>query len=321
MKTFRHSILGALFLSATVSALELRSVGGYEYHDSNGSHKTVTDIIQENKLDGINAVSMWLTPEWDKSWYPADEVNTKIVKQGYTPLFILYWFADNISLKYIQKNKVAYMNYLKRVRQFLDTIEGKKIIVLNPEYNEHGVEGWDGYNDLLLESKQILDKGDIRIGPCVGDFGNYSKTADYRNWESFDPSLRRAIESFDFIAFQEMRSLTKNKANEIENLPERIEAFSHYLNKKYEKPVLLAYLALSSWGEGGENLQANVIQKLGENRESLEKNGLIGINFFHLSDVPSHIGYFEEGEKHFGLLHSDLSHKPAMKFINTLTSP
>ncbi len=318
---FRKLLIGVFLVCSGLGAFDLRGVGGYEYLENNGSSKMITTVLQENKLSGINSISMWLTHSWDESWYPADEINTKIVKEGYTPIFIIYWFADDVSVQYIQKNRVAYINYLKRVRHFLDKVEGKKIIVLNPEYNEFGVEGWDGYNDLLLESKAILDSGDIRIGPCVGDFGIYSKVNDEGNWKSFDPSLRKAIKSFDFIAFQEMRSLTKNSSRDIAILPERIEAFSHYLNKKYAKPVFLAYLALSSWGKEGEKLQANVIQKLGKNRKALEKNKVMGINFFHLADVSNHIGYFQEGEKYFGLLHSDLTQKPAMEFIPTLLAP
>lgn len=261
---------------------------------------------------------MWMARGWSEEWYPAQEVNELIVKRGYRPVFILYWFADDISIQYIHDHWDEYFEYLKRVRKYLDTIKGKKVIVLNPEYNEQDVSGWDGYNDLLLKSKEVLDHGDISIGPCVGDFGDYSRSEDIENWKSFDPSLQRAISSFDFIAFQEMRSLTKNSRAEIEHLPQRIEAFSSYLDKTYHKPVFLAYLALSTWGEDGEALQEDVMKSIVNRQKVLQNNGLKAINIFHLADVPTHVGFFDEGEKYFGFLHSDLQKKESFKYLQKL---
>ncbi|MDD2784054.1 MAG: hypothetical protein PHO52_07555 [Sulfuricurvum sp.] len=306
-----------LFYSMAAYGFDLIGVGGYEYNSSDGVH-SITELIYNEHLNNVNAISMWITRDWDEGWYPSEEVNERIIQKGFTPIFILYWFEDSISKSYIQKNKNAYYDYLHRIRRYLDRVEGKKIVVLNPEFNENRVEGWEGFNDILLESKKILDHGDIAIGPCVGDFGNYGNTEDLNNWQTFDPSIVSSISHFDFIAFQEMRALTRNKRSEIEKLPERIESFGGYLHSKYKKPVFLAYLALSSWGEEGEKLQEEVISRLNERQEIFTQKGIFGINLFNLIDVPFHRGYFNEGERFFGIYYHNLMPKPSVSFFREL---
>lgn len=295
---------------------EIIGVGGFEHKPPNeSSYIPVTTIVKDSNLTSVNTISLWITKDWKQEWYPVKEVNKLIVEKGYTPMFIIYWFADDISVEFIQKNYHAYIEYLKSFREYLDGIKGKTYVVLHPEYNENGVGEWDGFNDLLLESKKILNNGNVRIGPCVGDFGNYDKASDKENWSRFHPSLKRSIEEFDFIAFQEMRGLTRNKPNDIKMIPERIEAFSTFLKKKYNKPVLLSYLAISSWGENAEALQADAIKGIAETQNTLERSGLFGINLFHLIDFPDHIGYFNEGEKHFGIIRADMTPKPSFEYF------
>lgn len=314
-----YRTLFSLLLGGYASAFDFIGVGGYEYKSSlTHDYIPTSKILKDNNLTQVNAISLWITRDWVKEWYPAKEVNLTIVQEGYVPVFILYWFADDISISYIQEHRREYFAYLKRFRDYLDHVDGQKIIVLNPEYNEYGVEEWEGFNQLLLESKKILDHGDILIGPCVGDFGNYDKNFDSSNWKKFDPSLRTSIQEFDFIAFQEMRGLTRNTKQQIKKLPERIESFAAYLNSTYNKPVLLAYLALSTQGKDGERLQKDVFNHLLKRQDLLQKSGIFGINIFHLIDVPNHQGYFNEGEKYFGLYHSNFSAKPASYYFKQI---
>ena len=311
--------LFSLVLSTPISAFDLIGVGGYEYKPSPASpYVPTTKILKDTNLTQVNAVSLWITRDWREEWYPAKEINRSIVKEGYAPIFILYWFADDISVPYIKEHRTEYFAYLKRFRDYLDQIDGKKVIVLNPEYNEYGVEEWSGFNELLLESKKVLDHGDILIGPCVGDFGNYDNSFDVYNWKKFDPSLRTSIQAFDFIAFQEMRGLTRNSRQQIEKLPQRIESFASYLHSAYNKPVLLAYLALSTQGKDGEKLQEDVFNDISKRQEILQKSGVFGINIFHLIDVPNHKGYFNDGEKYFGIYRSNFTAKPASRYFKQI---
>lgn len=298
---------------------EIIGVGGFEHKSPvNNRYIPVSTIVKEANLSSVNTISLWIPRGWKKEWYPAQEVNRHIVQQGFIPMFVLYWFADDISISYIRSHRDEYIAYLKTFRDYLDEVEGDKIILLNPEYNEHGVGEWDGYNDLLLESKKILDHGDIKIGPCVGDFGIYDKSFDKENWKKFHPSLRRSIGEFDFIAFQEMRGLTRNKPIDYEMIAKRIESFSTYLHATYNKPVLLGYIALSSWGNEGEKLQSNAIDAIVRRQDNLRKSGLMGLNLFHLVDFPHHVGYFNEAEHHFGIMRSNLQNKPAFESFKHL---
>lgn len=310
-----------LFFELQALSFEIVGVGGFEYKNTQqNQYIPISMLLKEAKLDNVNAISLWITRGWNETWYPSNEVNQNIVKKGCTPVFILYWFADDISVEYIHAHEQEYYEYLKRFKSYLDKVKGKKIIVLNPEYNEFGVERWRGYNKLLLKSKDILDGDDIMIGPCVGDFGNYDLIDDTQNWKDFDISIKDAIPYFDFIAFQEMRSLTKNRPKDIQNLPKRVQSFSNYLHNKYQKSVFLAYLAVSTWGEDAEKLQSNVFDELSQRQDILKKNGMFGINLFHFLDVPGHIGYFEQGEEYFGILKSDKRMKPSVPYFKQIQS-
>ncbi len=316
-----NGLIIILIFKTTLWSFDIVGIGGFEYKaPSTNEFTPITTLVQEDELKHVNAVSLWITREWSENWYPSSEVNQHIVEKGYTPIFIVYWFGDDISVDYIQKHEKEYYTYLKRLRLYLDKIKGQKIIVLNPEYNQFGVEGWRGFNKLLLKSKEILDHGDISIGPCVGDFGNYDLVFDPFNWKDFDMSIKDSIQSFDFIAFQEMRSLTKNTPSHIIKLPERIESFSAYLYATYEKPVLLAYIALSSFGKEGETLQKDVFRRLAQRQNILAQSGMIGMNLFHLIDVPGHIGYFGSGEEHFGVYRSDLIQKTSVRYFKQIRS-
>ena len=187
-----------------------------------------------------------------------------------------------------------------KCNKYLSLIKGKKYIILNPEYNENGVETWSGWNEIMKKSFNILKRKNRFIGYGVGDFGVYNVTFDYNNFNSFEKSFK-AVKYFDFIAFQEMRAITRNSKSDILNTPYRSLEFAKYLHQKYKKPIFLAYLAISSY-------KSNLIQKEVFKRYSqllpIFKNeaGLIGFNIFHLFDRVQQVGYFGKAEKYFGII-------------------
>jgi len=266
----------------------------------------------KKETPNVNSFSVWITRNWKEYWYPAKIVN-QFIKKGYTPIFIFYWFADDISPKFVEKNKQKYFNALHKFKKFLKKIKGKKIVILNPEYNENGMHNSKKFD--ILQSKSILELKEINntsVGICLGDFGNYNKIWDNDEWDLYEPSMKLSSKISDFIAFQEMRALTRNKKEQILNTPLRALAFATYLHQKYNKPTFLAYLAISSYKD--KKLQKDVYKTFAKILPLFKHSAdLIGINVFYYIDVPNHKGYFTTAEKFFGIKNANGKEKPSFK--------
>ena len=148
------------------------------------------------------------------------------------------------------------------------------------------------------------------VGVCPGDF------SPDRNLGTV---LDGAAHALDFLAFQEMRASTDPRAMERDYLSVGQAAvdYAGYLWRSFELPVLLAYVAIASYG-GWEPEQARVIEELTRRRDDLRRNGVFGLVYFQLQDDPAHTGYFGAAEPHFGLLRADGSDKPAFHAFQRL---
>jgi len=308
-----------IFITVLLNAKFLVGVGGYDLCKKNNIYKqydgkceinaNITDYTQK-EMPNINAISIWITKDFDfKNWFNPKDVNKDIVKRGYTPIFIIYWLRDDTSPNFIKNHKKEYFSFLKKCKNYLNKIKGKKYIILNPEYNENGTESWSGFNNFMKKSYNILKTKNNIIGYGLGDFGDYEKTFDYNNFNSFDKSFK-AVKYFDFIGFQEMRALTRNTKSEMLNTPYRTLEFAIYLHKKYKKPTFLAYLSISSYKNA--KIQEKIYKRFAQLLPIFKKEAnLIGFNIFHLFDRPQQVGYFKEAEKYFGLIDNKGNKKPA----------
>jgi len=308
-----------IFFAILLQAKFIVGVGGYDLCEKNNIYKTFDGKCKINKnitdytkkeMPNVNSISIWITKDFNfKKWFLPKNVNKNIVKKGYIPIFIIYWWRDDISIKYIKSHKKEYFEFLNKCDEYLSKIKGKKYIILNPEYNENGVEKWNGWNDIMKKSYMILKTKKRIIGYGLGDFGEYSITFDYNNFTSFEKSFK-AVKYFDFIAFQEMRAITRNSKGDILNTPYRTLEFAKYLYKKYHKPTFLAYLAISSYK--ATTLQKEVYKRYAQLLPLFKKEAnLIGFNIFHLFDRPQQVGYFKQAEKYFGIINKKGNKKPA----------
>lgn len=307
-------------------------IGGYEFCKGENEHsvihreqcqhdeKVYVDEFIEKIVPNVNAVTFWINRNWDEQWYDIKSIQTKIIDKGYTPVFIFYWFANDISPAFIEERKADYFTDLNRMVDFLNQLNGDKIVILNPEFNKNGVESYEPFNDLLIESINLVKSVEkTKVSFCLGDFGDYQLLSDDDNWGDFHPSIYRAIQEVDFISFQEMRGSTRNSTEEILNTPKRTLSFAKYLTEKYQKPTFLAFFALSSYGADGEAVQEQVYQEFLELMPQLVKQGgLMGFSPFNLMDDPRQAGFYNEAEKHFGLLNIQGKPKPALKYFKEI---
>lgn len=324
-------IISILLCSWTLLSAELiisagefditKSALSYSFKDNNrsGTNVNITEVLHKESPN-TNSVSIWITRNWQEKWFDAKTTQKEVIDKGYTPMFMFYYFGDEINPKFIKDNKKAYFVQLKKFTHYLKKLKGQKIVILNPEYNMFGVEKLDFMNDIFLKSYKILrEDPQVLVGPCVGDFGNYKNIDDKNEWILFDKSLRRAAKKADFIAFQEMRALTRNTKGDMLRTPKRAYYFSKYLHNKYNKPTIFAYSAISSYGKDGENIQRDVYKGYVKFIPKMYKEAsLLAFGTFHYFDYPGHVGYFNEGEEFFGVLRKDGTAKPSFKYYNLL---
>lgn len=325
MRTILYVCL--IVLSCSASDF-LFGVGGFDVCKSNkgasyykecsyDKREKIFNILKE-ELPIANAISIWITRSWKGNWFPIKEVN-QLLKNGYTPIFIFYWFGDDISPSFVSKHKNNYFKALKRFVKYLKKIDGRKIVILNPEFNQNGIAQNKAFDLLQVKSILLIKKEckNVLVGICPGDFGNYSNIWDEENWNLYKPSMEYSAKVADFIAFQEMRAFTKNSKKEILDAPLRALAFSTYLHKTYNKPTFLAYLAISSYGKDGENIQKKVFEEFIKLLPLFKHSAnLIGLNIFHYIDVPGHQGYFKEAESFFGIKRANGTPKPSFYILN-----
>jgi len=318
-------------LTSTLASTEfLVGTAGYEQCIADGRitayrsdcpvpHTPVTHHLATT-APNVNSITIWITRDWQENWYSIETIQKDIIDKGYTPVFLFYWFADEISPAFIEQNTQAYREDLARLLAFIEQLNGPKWVILDPEFNQGAVNDYAAYNDFLIENMQAIKAVPNTLASfCLGDFGIYNQIPDPVNWASFHPSIERAVKVADFISFQEMRAVTRNPRGHITNTADRALSFATYLHTKYNKPTYFAYLALSSYGPQGDELQTGVYRRLAELMPSFKRDAqLIGFSTFHLYDVPYHQGYFKEAEAFFGLYDKDGTAKPALPFFKLI---
>ncbi|MEO0068426.1 MAG: hypothetical protein ABIK23_04760 [candidate division WOR-3 bacterium] len=268
-------------------------------------------VYKEAEKDGLKFkyVAIWLCRGWDTTWVSSQDLKT-IVQDGYTPLIIYYYFGDSISKEYLTENnqmriKEWYQDIERLAR--LVNIGAEVFVALEPEFNDAVFAGetpiteWEGFNDVVIEAIRRLKKGapNCKVGLVAGDWGIFN----------LDKCIGRAAKVCDFLGFQEMRAATVPDADptssSYQNIAQSALRFSHYL-KRFKKPLLLAYLAVSSYKDGDplgwEDEQAKLIGGVLKAKEKLVKNGVFGLVYFSYFDDPTHQTlYFGEAERFFGL--------------------
>jgi hypothetical protein len=123
-------------------------------------------------------------------------------------------------------------------------------------------------------------------------------------------SMGRAAAKADFVAYQEMRGSTQSTAEEAYDVPSSAIRFSHYLSRKFLRPVRLGYLMVSDFGDWAA-IQRDVVIKICERYQELQAAGTVAVSWMSYLDSPGADGYFGEAEAHKGLKYADNTPKPA----------
>lgn len=253
-------------------------------------------------------LEVWLTRGWRSSWIPEHRIR-ELSDRGITPVFMHYFFGDEISRERILDEREEWHASLRRLGRIAGRAKAP-LIVLEPEFNDDPPEGetatvdWPGFAHEVRVALRLIraEAPDAKIGICAGDF------FPDLNLDVLDG----VAEELDFLAFQEMRGSTDPVRGREGYLRVGREAtrYARYLRTRFQKPILLAYVAVSSHG-GWEQKQAKALRDLSQASGALQEQGVFGVIYFQLQDDPEHVGYFGDAERRFGLIGADGRAKPA----------
>lgn len=266
----------------------------------------------------LDYLEVWLPRGWRESWLPAWELRA-LAKHGTVPVFVHYFFGDAISGERIAAERTAWHASLERLAHLIAPLD-RALVVLEPEFNtdpppgETPVVEWPGAVAAFREAVQRVRTiaPAAQLGICAGDF---YPDLDLDSLAPLGPDL-------DFTAFQEMRAKGDPEARRPGYLRIGAQAtrYARYLRETFERPVLLAYVAVSSH-DGWRAEQAHAIRDLVRHRSALESAGVFGVIYFQLQDDPEHVGHFGPAERHFGLTDGRGRPKPALEAFRELAAP
>jgi hypothetical protein len=267
----------------------------------NGKWVPATDVFAQDGLP-LGFSQSWVgSGDW-ASWYTSSAI-AGVRKAGLTPEAIHYFFGDPV-LSDVQARSAAYLADIDALGDVLQKsgVGDQTIVTLEPEFNQGEVATWDGWNDLMIDAiGRLHTKAGARVGLLAGDWDiDHAVTI----------SMGRAAAKADFVAFQEMRASTRDTPDDAKQVVSHAIRFSHYLSRKFLRPVRWGYLMVSDYG-GWAAAQRDVVIELCERKQELADAGVVAVSWMSYLDSPGSEGYFGEGEAHKGLKYADATPKPA----------
>jgi hypothetical protein len=280
-----------------------------------GDWRLATHEIERLKLP-VDMAQVWLPRGWDESWIERKHLQ-ELADRGITPVLMHYYFGDDISKEAVEADRKGWYTSMWRMAH-MARIDAPVLVILEPEWNVEAPDGrtsitdWPWFADDLRAAVQMIKKEapNVLVGTCPGDFAGTP---------GLESVLGRVAGDLDFLAFQEMRASTDVQAGAEGYLDVSRAAveYARYLKRAFNRPLLLAYVAVSSYG-GWEARQKDVLKGLRARRDDLREAGVYGLLYFQLYDDPAHQGYFGPAERSFGLLRSDGTPKPALEAFRAL---
>ncbi|MBW2526935.1 MAG: hypothetical protein JRI23_22325 [Deltaproteobacteria bacterium] len=275
-------------------------VGGWSFQLGD-SWVRAPELYATDELE-VTFTQAWIGGSGWTDWFQADDV-AEMVAAGYTPEVIHYYFGDP-QLDDVIARQADFLADIQTLADLLaDSGVGDQVLVtLEPEFNQGAVATWPEWNDLMIQAIDILHgTAGCKVGLLPGD------------WDIdhvLPISMGRAALSLDYVAYQEMRASTQNERSDALQVPDRAVRFSHYLSRKFMRPVRLGYLMVSDYG-GWEDTQRQVVIDMCERQAELQAAGTVAVAWMSYMDRPGAGGYFGEAEAHKGLKTADNMPKPA----------
>ena len=282
-----------------VSAINLAMDNNIEddiyYGDIKDFNSSAFSKLQDN-LKHSKFIVFWFVEGWDESWFNSSKIQVAM-DAGYVPVFNYWHFGDKLMQGIPDSaKKEAYAIDNVKVANFLNELNGTKILIMEPEFNKNVIleseENQHLFASILGSAIDVVKANcsDILFSLAMTDTGNrgvnsiYEKCGyencslgDKYEWGRPKIIYDDLLDKLDFISFQEMvGEFSRDPSNPgdwenpnpkiytddeigIDFLAQRISNFSAFLNATYNKPVFLPYVAIATatWNDSNAN---NVIE-------------------------------------------------------------
>ena len=263
---------------------------------------TLHEALKESKF-----VVFWLTEGWEASWFDVPSIQ-ELMDAGVVPVFTYWYFGDKlIEGMPSREREEEYALDNSRLARFLEQLQGKKMLIMEPEFNKQSVlqdettqhhfahilsqaiETVKVKNPALLVALSMMDTGSRNVNEATPSCG-YEQCAlgDKKAWGEPSIVFNDLLDRLDFIAFNQMiGQFSRDYANPgdwehpnprvytdeelgIDYFPERMVHFSQFLHEKYHKPVFIPYMtiATATWEDANHNASIE--------ENELDANGWLG---------------------------------------------
>lgn len=217
-------------------------------------------------------LSAWLTKDWQEDWLDLAKAQRYLDANG--TLIVHYWyFGDGLDSKALEEQKEAYVENVRKLSSFLQALQGRVIVVFEPECNKASVidnnETLILFASLLQEAITIFKVKNPNKIAALGIMDTGARSAlqkgrgytraslgDAVEWQKATKILDLLAPSIDSIIFNQNISqfnkdpfsypsdkLIAHSKEElgIIDLVTRIKNFGSFFNKRYCMPLLMSY--------------------------------------------------------------------------------
>ena len=249
------------------------------------------DNLQDS-LKNSKFLVYWLVEGWEESWFNTTKIQ-QAMDAGYIPVFNYWWFGDKLMNGMPDATKKAeYAQDNAKVIEFLNKLNGTKLLIMEPEFNKENVLSSEAnqheFATIMGDAIDTIkaDTTDVLFSLAMTDTGSRSVEKSYAKCEYENCALGDKYEwgrpeiiyndllsKLDFVSFQQMiGQFSRNPSNAgdwdnpnpiaysdadigIDELSTRIANFSEFLKEKYNKPVFLPYIAIATatWTDSNSN--------------------------------------------------------------------
>jgi len=236
----------------------------------------------------------WLPKYWSEYWFSTSQIQLAM-DNGYTPVFMYWYFGDQlVNGMPTQSDIDAYYANNQKVADFLNKLNGEKIVIMEPEFNKNAIvatqQSQQSFASIISNAITNIKENTpyTLFSLCMTDAGNRGENSTYSScgyencalgdqysWSKPETVYNALLDKIDFVSFQEMvaqfsrdpynpgtwsqpnpKAYTDNEIG-ITSLAQRINNFTSFLHKKYHKPVFLPYMSIATatWNDTNANNQ------------------------------------------------------------------